>query len=234
VNERTYAREARQDFVVLGYDAQVRFSTKSVLITVAVSAVVAMLVWMVVLDQRSEPYSIDRALLTGWKLGLGTAEDPWVIAVQPPAALTQSLFQQISKKVGRSLVAPPHSALPLVMRKEHDDALQGVFGVTDIDRMARGTFSDTSRFEPVCIGHLVDDRSGSAGELFFLAVNSREFNDLRIEIQPDFPEHAGIGIYDAGSLTPILPIATTDKDFDRWWPIRLDEAVNCQAQVLVK
>ena len=120
------------------------------------------------------------------------------------------------------------------MRKEHDDALQGVFGLTDIDRMARGTFSETSRFEPVCMGHLVDDRNGSKGELFFLAVNSREFNDLRVEIQPDFPEHAGIGIYDAGSLTPILPIATTDTDFERWWPIRLDQTVNCQAQVLVK
>ena len=211
-----------------------RLSPKSLLITLAAAAVVAALVSMVVLDQRSQPYTIDGALLTGWQLVPGTAEDPWVIAVQPPAALTSSLFQQISRKIGRSLVAPPHSALPLVMRKEHDDALQGVFGVTDIDRMARGTFSDSSRFEPVCIGHIVDDRNDSRGELFFLAVNSREFNDLRIEIQPDFPEHAGIGIYDAGSLTPILPIATTDKDFERWWPIRLDEAVNCQAQVLVK
>lgn len=214
--------------------AQVQLSLKSLLITIAAAAVVAALVLMVALDQRSEPYNIDGHLLTGWKIVTGTAADPWIIAVEPPATLTSSLFQQVSRKVGRTLVPPPHSALPLVMRKEHDDALQGVFGLTDIDRMARGTFSDTSRFEPVCVGHLVDDRNGSKGELFFLAMNSREFNDLRIEIQPDFPEHAGIGIYDAGSLTPILPIATTDKDFERWWPIRLDEAVNCQAQVVVK
>jgi hypothetical protein len=213
---------------------QVRLSAKSLLITGGAAGVVAALVLSVVLDQRSEPYSIDGHLLTGWKIVPGSVEDPWVIAVEPPQALTSSLFQQVSRKVGRTLVAPPHSALPLVMRKEHDDALQGVFGLTDIDRMARGTFSDTSRFEPVCIGHLVDDRNGSKGELFFLAVNSREFNDLRVEIQPDFPEHAGIAIYDAGSLTPVLPIATTDKDFERWWPIRLDQTVNCQAQVLVK
>ena len=213
---------------------KVRLSAKSLLITMGAAAVVAALVLSVVLDQRSEPYSIDGRLLTGWKIVTGTAADPWVISVEPPAALTSSLFQQVSRKVGRALVAPPHSALPLVMRKEHDDALQGVFGLTDIDRMARATFSETSRFEPVCMGHLVDDRSGSKGELFFLAVNSREFNDLRIEIQPDFPEHAGIGIYDAGSLTPILPIATTDTDFERWWPIRLDQTVNCQAQVLIK
>jgi hypothetical protein len=199
----------------------VRLSSKSLLIITTATAVIAALVWLVVLDQRSEPYSIESGMLTGWQIVLGTSEDPWVMAVQPPVALTLSLFQQVENKVGRALVAPPHSALPLVMRMEHDDAL-------------RGTFSDTSRFEPVCIGHLVDRRDGSSGELFFLAVNSREFNDLRIEIQPDFPEHAGIGIYDAGSLTPILPIATTDKNFERWWPIKLDQTVDCQAQVLVK
>jgi hypothetical protein len=212
----------------------VRLSLKSLLIIVAAAAVVSSLVWLVVIDQRTQPYSVDGGMLSGWKVVMGSAQDPWVIALQPPAALTSTLFQQVSKKAGRSLIAPPHSALPLVMRKEHDDALQGVFGVTDIDRMARGTFSDGSRFEPVCLGHLLDNRTGSSGELFFLAVHSREFNDLRIEIQPDFPEHAGIGIYDAGALTPILPIATTDMDFERWWPIRLDEAVDCQAQVVVK
>lgn len=215
------------------YDPHVRSSPKVLLILVVPTLVIAALVSLIVIDRRSEPYSIDAAMLTGWKLMLGTAEDPWVIAAQPPDALRSSLFQQVSRKVGRVLTPPPHAALPLVMRKEHDDALQGVFGVTDIERMANGTFSSASRFDPVCIGHLVDRNSGS-GELFFLAVNSKEFNELRIEIQPDFPEHAGIGIYDAGSLTPILPIAMTETDFDRWWPIRLDEAVDCQAQVIVK
>ena len=207
-----------------------RLSLKSLVIIASVAAIVGALVWLVFVDKRSEPYRVDNATLTGWKVVDGSPEDPWVMAVQPPDALTSSLFQQVSKKAGRAFIRPPHANLPLVMRKEHDDTLQGVFGITDIDRMARGTFSDTSRFEPVCIGHRID----TTGELIFLAVNSREFNDLRIEIQPDFPEHAGIGIYDAGALTPILPIASTDQNFERWWPIRLDEAVDCQAQVLVK
>ena len=206
---------------------------KSLGIIAVAMAVVAALVWMVFVDEQSQPYNVDTAMLSGWTVVAGTADDPWVVALRPPDALTASLFQQVSKKAGRTLVSPPHSALPLVMRKEHDEALQGVFGITDIDRMARGTFTEISRFEPVCIGHLVD-RTGSGGELFFLAVNSREFNDLRIEIQPDFPEHAGVGIYEAGSLTPVLPIAMTDRNFERWWPIKLDEAVDCQARVAVK
>ena len=55
-----------------------------------------------------------------------------------------------------------------------------------------------------------------------------------MELQPDFPEHAGIGVYDPGALTPVLPIATTDTEFSRWWPIRLDRVSDCEAQVTVE
>ena len=44
----------------------------------------------------------------------------------------------------------------------------------------------------------------------------------------------GIGVYDAGALTPALPIATTGGDFSRWWPIRLERIADCQAQVTVE
>ena len=63
---------------------------------------------------------------------------------------------------------------------------------------------------------------------------SPAFNALRLELQPDFPEHAGIGVYDAGALTPALPIATTGADFGHWWPIRLERITDCQAQVTVE
>ena len=212
----------------------VHLSRKSLLIIIIAAVVVVALVLVVRLDRRSEPYSVDGAMLAGWKVVTGAASDPWVVAVEPPAALTASLFQQVSKKAGRPVVAPPHTALPLVLRKEHDDALQGVYGIADIHRMANGTFGETTRFEPVCVGHLLDRRTDSSGELFFVAFNSLEFSDLRIELQPDFPEHAGTGIYDAGALTPILPIATTDKEFERWWPIRLNQIDDCQGQIVVK
>lgn len=210
-----------------------RISGKSLLILTAAAAVVLALVWSILRDTGSEPYSVADVTLRGWKVVLGEPEDPWVVAIEPPAALTASLFQQVSRKIGRRLIAPPHSALPLVMRTEHDDALQGVYGVVDIRRMATGEFDQSTRFEPVCIGHRVDASSRS-GELFFLAFNSSAFSALRVELQPDFPEHAGTGVYDPGALTPILPIATTDTEFDRWWPIRLDQATDCQAQVTVK
>ena len=186
------------------------------------------------MDPRWRPYHVDRAALSGWRVVLGAPEDPWIVALEPPASLTASLFQQVSTKAGRPLIAPPHTALPLVLRPEHDDALQGVYGAMDIQRMATQEIVVEPAFEPVCIGHRVDPQGGVPGELYFLAVNSPAFNALRLAIRPDFPEHAGIGVYDPGALTAVLPIATTGADFGRWWPIQFERITDCEAQVTVQ
>ena len=209
-------------------------SRKCLVVLTLATVLVAALVWSVLRDGRSRPYHVDRAALSGWKVVLGEAEDPWVVALEPPASLTTSLFEQVSAKVDRPLVAPPHAALPLVMRPEHADALQGVYGAVDIQRVARQTIDGASRFEAVCIGRRVDPQGAGSGELYFLAVDSPAFNALRLELRPDFPEHAGIGVYDPGALTPVLPIATTDTNFDRWWPIRLERVTDCQGEVTVE
>lgn len=219
--------------------------TRKFAVVLALAAGVELaLLWGLVRDRRSRPYHVDRAALSGWTVVLGAPEDPWVVALQPPASLTESLFQQVSAKSERPLVPPRHAALPLVVRPEHTDALQGVYGAMDIERIAKQAIAGESTFEPVCIGHRVlpagasakagDSQGSGSGELFFLAVSSPAFDALRMELQPDFPEHAGIGVYDPGALTPVLPIATTDTDFSRWWPIRLDRVSDCEAQVTVE
>ena len=209
-------------------------SRKFLLVLTLAAGVVLGLLWGLRRDMRSRQYHVDRAALSGWTVVLGAPEDPWVVALEPPASLTTSLLQQVKTNVDRRVVAPRHAALPLVMRREHDEALQGVYGPADIQRMARQAIDGESTFEPVCIGHRVDPHGAASGELYFLAVTSPAFNALRLELQPDFPEHAGIGVYDAGALTPALPIATTGADFGRWWPIRLERITDCQAQVTVE
>jgi hypothetical protein len=209
-------------------------SRKFLLVLTLAGAAVLGLLWGLQRDMRSRQYHVDRAALTGWTVVLGAPEDPWIVALQPPASLTASLLQQVTTNVARRLVAPRHAALPLVMRQEHDEALQGVYGAEDIQRMARQAIDGESTFEPVCIGHRVDQMGAASGELYFLAVTSPAFNALRLELRPDFPEHAGIGVYDAGALTPILPIATDGADFGHWWPIRLERIADCQAQVTVE
>jgi hypothetical protein len=217
----------------MGPPSLMRLSRKFLIILIAALSIELMLVWSVVRDKRSRPYHVDRSALSGWHVVLGAGDDPWVVALEPPASLTKSLFEQVATKVDRRLVAPQHVALPLVMRPEYDDALQGVYGAMDIQRMAKQEMTGESTVEPVCIGRRADSQNGEAGELYFLAVNSEAFNALRLQLRPDFPEHAGIGIYDPGAMTPVLPIATTDANFARWWPIRLERITDCQAQVLV-
>ena len=209
-------------------------SRKFLLVLTLAAGLVLCLLWSLRRDMRSRQYHVDRASLSGWTVVLGAPDDPWVVALEPPASLTTSLLQQVRTNVDRGVVAPRHAALPLVMRREHDEALQGVYGPADIQRMARQAIDGESTFEPVCIGHRVDPHGAASGELYFLAVTSPAFNALRLELQPDFPEHAGIGVYDAGALTPALPIATTGADFGRWWPIRLEQITDCQAQVTVE
>ena len=114
------------------YKARKFFVVVTLLLSVELFFVVSLL-----RDRRSQPYHVDRAALSGWTVVLGAPEDPWVVALEPPASLTASLFQQLATKVDRPLVAPRHAVLPLVMRPEYDDALQGVYGAMDIQRLAR-------------------------------------------------------------------------------------------------
>src|SRR5262245_63888349 len=112
-------------------------SRKFILVLTLAAGVVLALLWSLLRDQRTRPYHVDRTALSGWRVVLGAPEAPWVVALEPPASLTTSLFQQLSQKVGRPLVAPRHAALPLILRPEHADSLEGGCRAVDIARVAR-------------------------------------------------------------------------------------------------
>lgn len=192
---------------------------------------VAALVWLVFRDARSEPYAVASSALSGWKLVQGGSEDPWIAAAQPPAALSSALFKQLGEKAGETLTRPSSITLPLVMRDEYDDGLQGVHSVDTILRFARDAGIETTPFQPVCLAH---HQARDGAEVFFVVFDSPAFRQFRQDIIPAFPEHAGTGIYDSGALREILVLGATDDQFARWWPITVDDAKDCIARVLVK
>ena len=49
--------------------------------------------------------------------------------------------------------------------------------------------------------------------------------------QPAQPEHAGIGVYEPSTLTPILIVGATDDAFERWWPMQFDRTSDCEADL---
>jgi hypothetical protein len=212
----------------------VRAPLKASVFVAVTAAMVGGLVLSVMRDHASEPYVVSQTALSGWTVVAGQPEDPWLVAAHPPASLADSLFRQLSEKSQRPVVALPHPDLPLVLRAEYADALQGVWATDEIVRAAQSGGIETASFEPVCMGHKVRTDETGTSEFFFIVVRSPDFERLRDDLQPDFPEHAGIALYNPRALPPLIPIAATDRAFDRWWPVSFDPLTDCQAQLTIQ
>jgi hypothetical protein len=204
-------------------------SWKGGLAAALMTVVTGGLIWTIVRDAGSEPYAIPRTALSGWTLEAGGADDPWLVGAHPPEAMVTALFKEVSAKTSAPLVAPGRTSLGLVLRSEYDEGLQGVYGVDAILRMARDAGLEGAAFEPVCVAHRMTTDGPARRELFFVAFTAPEFNRLREDLVPPFPEHAGTGTYDPTTLSAILVVGATDRDFARWFPFRFDRQVDCIA-----
>jgi hypothetical protein len=211
-----------------------RQSAKSLIILLVATAAVAILVWTIVHDTSSEQYVLQRRDLTGWTAIAGQGAEPWVLAAQPPATLVANLFKQLSANTGLTLVAPTQLALPLVLRAEYDDALQGVYGIDALRRAAEDVAIERAVFEPICVAQRTDPTGPRQRQLYYIAFNSPVFGQLRQELLPAQPEHGGVGVYDPAALLPLLPVAASDDDFGRWWPLAFDRRTDCVAPLFVQ
>ena len=209
-------RISRRTFVLLAFLAVV---------------IVAALGWIAERGRARKPYAAPEAALSGWTLVTSDGTDPWVVGAQPPDALTRSLFEEVSRRTGRTLVAPPHRALALVLRSEFDEGLQGVYGTDSVLRIASEAGIESARFQPVCLGHRTSTGQGGRSDLYFVAFDSPAFNQMRVDLLPAQPEHAGVGVYEPATLTPILIVGASDNVFDRWWPLTFDPARDCEADL---
>ncbi len=172
------------------------------------------------------------AVLEKWTLVTSDGTDPWMVAMKPPETLTASLFAEASRRAGRPLVPPAHPGLPLVLRTEFDEGLQGVYGTDSVLRIARESGVETSTFEPVCLAHQTLSRAGERIELYFVPFASEAFTKVRTDLVPAQPEHGGIGIYEPSTLIPALIVGSTGTDADGWWPLAFDQTRDCEAPVI--
>ncbi|MGC4084894.1 MAG: hypothetical protein QM736_22965 [Vicinamibacterales bacterium] len=210
-------------------------SPRRALVVLLIVALLAGVAWYLTHRVDRTPVAVAPAAHDRWTMVTSDGTDPWVVGMKPPESLTTSLFEQVSARAGTALVAPPHPAIPLVLRSEFDEALQGAFGVDSIQRMAIDAGLDADvPFEPVCLAHKTVDGVDGPAELYFVPFVSAGFNQLRVNLMPEHPEQAGIGIYDPSILTPILVVAASDSSFDRWWPLRFDQDRDCEAPVALR
>jgi hypothetical protein len=174
-------------------------------------------------------YHIPDATLSNWTLVTSDGTDPWIVGVQPPEGLTSSLFNEVTRRSRAHLVAPPHPALPLVLRSEFEEGLQGVYGTDTVLRLAHEAGIENAAFTPTCLAHQRRDGPSGTADMYFVPFESEAFNQLRVGLLPAQPEHAGIGIYDPATLSPVLIVAASDPDFERWLPLQFDREHDCEA-----
>jgi hypothetical protein len=174
------------------------------------------------------PYQVDEELLSGWTLAAAPPGDPAVVEAKPPSRLLEELFRQVSQRTNHALVPPDRAAVPLVLADEYSDSLQGALSVQDILSVGEGVGLDTARFEPVCIA---ERHREDGDELFFAVFDAPLFDQFRYELTPQFPEHAGSGIYHPPAVRLIMAVAATSKDFDRWWPIGVNPQNDCSVSL---
>lgn len=203
--------------------------------TAIVLLVLAGLSWLflkTLRDSNSAPYVIRQAELSPWTL---VVEDPDLggpafLGLQPPAQLVGNVFGQIFTRTGQSLASPLRPSMPIVLAGEYASALKGVLSPDELMQAARAAGLESEPVAPVCLAMHKDQQSARSGQRFFLVFESRAFTRLRDELARLHKTRSGPGAFDAAALRPILPIASTEPDFERWrWPVAIDTAVDCLA-----
>ena len=211
-----------------------RLSRTALATTLLVVAVGAGTVWWFVGRPDATPLIIPASAFSSWTVVTSDGTDPWIVGAQPADSLTRQLLDVASKRAGRPLVAPPHPAVPLVLQSEFADSLQGVYGTDAVMRMAHDAGIESAVFAPVCLAHQTIDAPSGTLDVYFVPFEAPSFNQMRADLTPLEPEHAGIGIYDPATLTPALVIGATANAFDHVWPIRFDRARDCEAPIEVE
>ncbi len=205
-----------------------RIVVKSAVVAAALAAVGWLFVRSV-LETNRGPYDVPAEGLTGWTVDAGGPGEPGVVSLLPPAALHAELFRQLFQRTAQSLTAPGRPAVPLVLRDEFADSLQGAITVEQIVQVARAAGLDRASFEPVCMGHRTEKSGGGSSEMFYAIFESPAFTEVRRQLIPTHPEHAGTTPFQPTALRPILLVGAGDASFARWWPMSAEQQRDCEA-----
>jgi hypothetical protein len=210
----------------------VRDTRKVLVKAIAATIVVAALAWLFVTtlrDSNRGPYDVPAAALTGWTVAPGEPGEPGIVALVPPPELLGTLFRQVFQRTMSSLAAPPRPAVPLVLRSEFADSLQGAVTVEQIVSIARDAQVEASRFAPVCMGHRIESSPAGSRQLFYAMFDAPVFAEIRRRLLAVRAEHAGTVLFDPANLRPILTVATSDRNVAGWWPMTPAQQSDCEA-----
>ena len=185
----------------------------------------------------AEPYVLNQAALTGWRLSVEPPDERSlaILSLRPPVDSVRELFQDIFRRTMQSLRALDPPLVPLVLLTEYNSALRRVFSGSELLDQAEKLGLGAAGFTPICLGVRREQRDGQPRELFYILFDAPEFSRFRDELARLFVERAGErGTFDPAALSPVMPIAATDPDFASWLPLQASRDGDCRAPILME
>lgn len=201
------------------------------LMVVVALAVIGFLFMRSVQSTRSAPYTIEPAHLQNWTFAIepGNAPNSVLIAARPPRELASTLFRQLFTRLAESLNGPTLPMVPLLLQDEFNRSFAGRVSSGDLLAAAREAGVEAERFEPRCMGYRRESAPGVTRQLYFVVFDAPSFTRFREGIATMAAPGTG---YDPAALSPVMPTAASDPDFNRWLPIRVTEN-DCVASIEV-
>jgi hypothetical protein len=204
-------------------------------LALVILAAIAWLFMKTVRDTLAEPYVLAAADLSGWTLALEEpdAGGPALLVLTPPVRLPANVFRQIFTRTGQSMAGPLRPSMPVVLHAEYGSALEGVLTPDELLALARKAGMEDARMAPVCMAVKQESTGPRPVERFFLVFESEAFSRFREQLAGLAAEE-GAGRFDPAALPPIVPVASYEPDFERWWPLDVDLEADCQTDIALE
>ncbi len=184
-------------------------------------------------DTIAEPYEVDDAALTGWRLVLTDPGQPGlsVLGLQPPPSLVPGLFDQVFKRTMESMTSPSADILPVVLHNEFQSGLREVLAPDKLLQAARDAGLEEARLEAVCMGVKREPFGNRSRQLYFVLFEAPAVVAFRQQLGRLAAEGGVPGAFGATPFDLVLPISGSDARFASWFPIAVDRVRDCQAPV---
>jgi hypothetical protein len=182
---------------------------------------------------RSEPYLIEQQYLAPVTLTLQTpvtSTSPMLV-LQPPQQFGSRLFNQVFSRMMESMKGSAADGVPVILGGEYERALAGRYTPQELLEAAQAAGLDSTDFTPVCVAVRRVSEPGLAQQAYFVIFEWPALVEFREQVAREIETLPTAGAFDAASLSPVMIIAATDVDFDRWLPISARAVSDCIAPI---
>lgn len=210
---------------------------KTLLKVLVIAAAVGLLGYLFVRsvrDTRAEPYTVRPAHLQDWTFVVepGNAPTSVLIALRLPREIGSSLFRQLFSRAAESFNGPSVPTVPLLLQDEFNRSFAGEATSGELLAVAREAGLDApGAFRPRCMAYRRDSAPGVTRQLYFVLFEAPAFEQFRRQIAARAVPGTG---FRPEALSPVMFVAASEADFNRWLPVRAEADSECVAPVRVE